>query len=84
MFIVVKVFPKSQLSKVSTADLLPNPEVGKENIRVARFDPAITTPTDLKFGPTMRTEEEAVPPVLLVMLDLVRLLVCDTLKHREQ
>ena len=40
-----------------------------------------TTPTDLKFGPTISTEEEAVPPVLLVMLDLVLLLVCDTLKQ---
>ena len=39
--------------------------------------------TDLKLGPTMSTEEEAVPPVLLVMLDLVLLLVCDTLKHNN-
>ena len=43
---------------------------------------SVRAPTDLKLGPTMRTEEEAVPPVLLVMLDLVLLLVCDTLKHK--
>ena len=44
---------------------------------------SVRASTDLKLGPTMSTEEEAVPPVLLVMLDLVLLLVCDTLKHNN-
>ena len=36
--------------------------------------------TNLKFGPTMRTDEEAGGPLEVAMLARVLLEVCDTLK----
>ena len=42
------------------------------------------THTDLKFGPTMRTEEEGVGPDLVAMLERVRLLVALILDDNKQ
>ena len=41
-------------------------------------------PTHLKFGPTMRTEEEGVGPDLVAMLERVRLLVALILDDNKQ
>ena len=79
--LLYRFFPSLSSPKFPQPIFFPTLKVEDKNSEFPCMIP--TPPTDLKFGPTISTEEEAVPPALFVMLDLVLLLVCDTLKQQQ-